>query len=459
MTLTDERLSNREIITYSLPTFSISIITLTVAIYLPNYYTDDLGVSAGMLSWVFLIGRIWDAVTDPTIGHISDRTRTRWGRRRPYFLLSALPIWLFYYLIWSPNPSLSSTGLFVYLLICYLFLYTFWTIFNIPHYSLGMELTSDYHDRSRLFGGRQVFFIAGIIIGILVPLPFAKMMGSKLVGYSWMSAIVGGICALLIIVMFFLIKERQGEIDKPKLSFFKGLRITFKNRAFVILMLTYMISLVGQSFITPLGLYFAKYVLKVGEWVIMPTSVTYILCSLLSIPLWLSLSKKYGKKKAWTAAMLLGTVGYSITFALQEGMWIAWILCTLPVGIASGCTMILGPSIQADVIDSDELETGSRREGAFIGVLSFVDKAAIGIAVFVGLQGLELIGYIPNVEQTQVVITGIKIVYCILPTVLTLIAVIIFQMFPITQEVHAEIRAKIDARKIDDAAVETAGSG
>jgi len=458
MELSDERLSNKKIISYSIPTFSLSIIFMTVAIYLPNYYTDNLGVTAGMLSWVFLIGRIWDAVTDPAMGHISDRTRTRWGRRRPYFLLSALPIWFFFYLIWSPNPLLSSTRLFVHLLVCYLLLYTFWTMFNIPHYSLGMELTPDYHERSRLFGGRQAFSIVGVIIGVLIPLLFARIAGSKLIGYSCMGAIIGGLSALLIILVFFLVKEREGSIDRPTFPFYKGLRITFKNRAFVILMLTYMISLVGQSFIAPLALYMAKYVLKADEGIIMIISPTYLIFSLLSIPLWLSLSKKYGKKKTWSGAMAIGIIGYLIVFILQEGMWLFWLMCTVPTGLAAGCTMVLGPSIQADVIDSDELETGSRREGAFIGVLSFVDKTALGIAVFIGLQGLELIGYVPNVEQTKIVITGIKFLYSILPGVLTFFALLIFQMFPMTEEVHSEIRAKLDAKKIEDTAVETAGS-
>ncbi len=130
MTLKDEQLPIGQILSYALPTFSTATIMMTVAIYLPNFYTDELGLTAGMLSWVFLFGRIWDAVTDPTMGHISDRTHTRWGRRRPYFLLSALPIWLFYYLIWSPSPSLSTNGLFVHLLICYFLLYTFFNFTN-----------------------------------------------------------------------------------------------------------------------------------------------------------------------------------------------------------------------------------------------------------------------------------------------------------------------------------------
>lgn len=170
MATTKGNLTKGQIITYALPAFPASLLLIPVAIFLPNFYTDDLGVTAGMLSWVFLIGRFWDAITDPAMGYISDNTKSRWGRRRPYLIVAALPIWLAFYLIWSPDPSLSPTMLFVYLLVCYLSLYTFWTVFYVPYHSLGMELTSDYNERTRLFAVRQVFYVLGTVAGMLIPI-------------------------------------------------------------------------------------------------------------------------------------------------------------------------------------------------------------------------------------------------------------------------------------------------
>jgi len=146
-----------------------------------------------------------------------------------YFLLSALPIWLFYYLIWSPSPSLSTNGLFIHLMICYLLLYTFWTVLNIPYYSLGMELTPEYHERSRLFAGRQGFSVAGIVAGTLAPVFFARIAGSKAVGYPWMAIAVGGACVALILIMFFIIEERRDSVKIPAFPFLKGLGVTFRR--------------------------------------------------------------------------------------------------------------------------------------------------------------------------------------------------------------------------------------
>jgi GPH family glycoside/pentoside/hexuronide:cation symporter len=174
--------------------------------------------------------------------------------------------------------------------------------------------------------------------------------------------------------------------------------------------------------------------------------LSYLAGSVVSIPVWVRMSRKLGKNRTWSIAMLLATAVYATSFLYHEGTWQLWIVLAAIVGAANGCTMTVGPSISADVIDSDELETGRRREGAFMGIWSFMDKAAIGLAIFVGMQGLEALGYVPNQDQSETVVFGIKFLYCIVPACCHLAAVIIFQRFPITAEVHAGIRAQLDAR-------------
>ena len=442
--MTSGRLSHGQLIGYGLPAFGSAATLLSAALYLPNFYTDHLGVTAGMLSWVFLAGRIWDAVTDPLMGHLSDRTRTRWGRRRPYFLIAAVPLGIVFYFLWSPAAGLSASGLFAQLLLCYLLLYTFWTIFWIPYVALGAEMTPLYHERTRLFGVRQVFFLAGTAIGMLTPPLFARAAGDVAAGYARMAAVFGTLTAALILISFTRVRERP-QVHAHTFRFVEGLRVTFRNRAFVVLMVTYLVALVGGSFIAPLTLYVGKYVIK-AEWVVPFVMLAYLLGSIGSIGLWVRLARTRGKNWTWSLGMILAACVYAASFAYHEGTWQLWIVLGALIGAANGCTMTLGASLAADVIDSDELTTGHRREGAFMGIWSFMDKAAIGLAIFVGMQGLHAIGYTPNVDQTPAVILGIKVLYCILPAVCHVCAVVLFQRFPITPEVYADIRARLDSR-------------
>jgi GPH family glycoside/pentoside/hexuronide:cation symporter len=438
-------LSKEQIVAYSLPAAAMAILMLAVGVYLPNFYTDELGLSAGMLAWVLLAGRLWDAVTDPAMGFVSDRSRSRWGRRRPFMAAAALPIWGLFYLLWSPAPALGERGLFLHLLACYLALYTFTTVFWIPYISLGMELTPSYHERTRLFGARQAFYLLGTALGMLTPPLFAKAAGSVAAGYSQMALAFGGLSSALLLVSFARVRERATEGAPSPFPFFEGLRITFRNRAFVILMLTYLVALVGGSFIAPLTLYVAKYVIR-AEWAVPLVMIAYLVGSIASVALWVRLSRRIGKNRTWSAGMVLATAVYATSFVYREGTWELWIALAMLIGAANGCTMTLGASISADVIDSDELETGRRREGAFMGIWSFLDKAAIGLAIFVGMQGLERVGYRPNVEQAPAVILGIKVLYCLVPAACHVAALLLFRRFPMTAERHAQIRAQLDAR-------------
>ncbi|UCD86067.1 MAG: MFS transporter [Deltaproteobacteria bacterium] len=442
--MNNHRLSARQLINYGFPAFGMSIMLVAQTVYLPIYYTDTLMLGAHLLSIVFLVGRFWDAITDPVMGHISDRTRTRWGRRRPYFLLSSLPLAVAFFLIWSPRAS-SPLGLFLHLLIMYLILYTFWTIFAIPYISLGAELSPDYHERTRLFGARQIFGLVGAIIGTLL-FDFVRFIDDTKTGYSLMAGSTGLLTMILILIMFKGVRENPEFQSRESIGFFAGLKITFRNRAFLILLIVFLLLLAGGSFLYPLTPYIAKYVVrdpKLVRYVVL----CYIVGAALSVALWVRLARKIGKNNTLTISMLVAATAFLLAFTYHEGTWLRWLILAMIAGTGLGCSLTVVPSIAADVIDSDELETGRRREGAFFGVWTFVEKCAVGLAVFIGISGLHLIGYEPNVEQTSSVILGMKLLYCILPGICHVAAALIFRKFPITPEVHAKIRAELDSRK------------
>jgi GPH family glycoside/pentoside/hexuronide:cation symporter len=255
----------------------------------------------------------------------------------------------------------------------------------------------------------------------------------------------------LIFIMVTRVRENRSYQKREPFPFFRGLRVTFRNRAFLILLLVYLFSVVGGSFLAMLTPFIAEYVIY-EPWVVPYVLVVFMGSSVAGIALWVRVAKRYGKKKTWSVAMAIATVGYFLSFTYHEGTWIRWLVLAVIVGGATGCTWALGPAISADVVDSDELETGRRREGAFFGVWALVDKAAVGLAAFIGLRGLHAIGYVPNVNQSESVILGMKFLYCLLPGVCHLVALLIFQRFPITPEVHARIRAQLNARAAETSA-------
>jgi GPH family glycoside/pentoside/hexuronide:cation symporter len=173
---------------------------------------------------------------------------------------------------------------------------------------------------------------------------------------------------------------------------------------------------------------------------------TYIVTAAVAIPFWLRLSRRIGKKETWSRALILASVAFALGTYIHDGTWLLWVLMAVFAGFGYGCTMALAPSMMADVIDLDELETGRRREGAYFGIWSFIDKSALGLAVFVGMYAIDLMGYVPNQEQSFRVIWTLKTLYFILPAVCFATACYLLRRYPITQEEHRRIRAAIEAK-------------
>lgn len=442
------KLPSRVVFSYALPRFGSAMMFLAVAIYLPKFYTDTLLLAPSYIGLTFLIGRFWDGITDPIMGHISDGTKSRMGRRRPYFLLSAVPVAVAYYFLWSPPESLHDMGLFLYLTATYLLTYTFWTIFSIPHHCLGAELTMDYHERTRLTGVREALGVLGTFFGTLAPPIFAGIFASKQTGYSYLAVVTGVVTATFIFIAFFNLKENPAFQQKRRIAFGKGMKAVFKTRPFRTLLAVFVIALMGNAFVPVLTLYVADYIVRmpgIAPYII----VSYLLAAASSIVFWTRLSRRIGKKETLSYGLILSSVIFVLSMYYHEGTWLVWIVLAAFAGFGYACTLALCPSMLADVIDMDELETGRRREGAYFGIWFFVDKAAIGLTAFIGMNALGLMGYIPNQDQSPQVWWAMKFLYSILPAICFAGAYFFLRKYPITQNEHERIRAEIEAKKAE----------
>ncbi|UCD58873.1 MAG: MFS transporter [Candidatus Hydrogenedentota bacterium] len=441
-----QKLSRFEIISYGLPRSGSAMMFLMVSVYLSKFYTDTLLLAPAFVAWTFLIGRFWDGFTDPIMGYASDATKSRMGRRRPYFLLSAIPVGIAYFYLWSPPDTLKDWGLFLYLTATYLLTYTLWTVFSIPHNSLGAELTMDYHERTVLTGVREGLGVIGALVGTMAPPIFAARLGDVGRGYSYLAGMIGLVTAVSILICFFSVKENPEFQKQHPIAIREGLKALYRNRPFRILVIAFVIALIGNAFVPILTLYMADYVVQMPR--IAPVIIlSYVLAAAVSIVFWTRLSRRIGKKEAWSRALILASVVFALSTYYHQGTWLVWIILAILAGFAYGSTVALPPSMMADVIDLDQLQTGRRREGAYFGIWSFIDKAAVGIAVFIGMYSLDLMGYAPNQPQPLHVFWTLKVLYSILPAICFAACFYLLRHYPITQQEHERIRAEIDAKK------------
>jgi len=437
-------------IAYSAPAYALAVIGIPVYVYIPKFYTDVVGINVILLGYILFSVRIFDAVTDPVIGYISDRTVTKYGRRRPYIALGSIFVAAAMYFLFNPphaSPSVETVwfGVFIYTL------FLFWTVVTVPYESLGPEITFDYHERTSLFGMRDGFLIAGTLAAASAPALVQWLFGLEstpdgerskffLISILYTPLLIGTAwwCVLAI-------QERRPKTQEHHLGLTSGLRQVARNRPFMVLLAAYTISAIGNNLPATLILFYVQYVLQseLADFFLL----LYFLTGILFLPGWIYISRRTGKKAAWLVSMGVNSGAFLGVFFLGPGdAWIYGILVFLS-GIGFGATLALPSAIQADVIDYDELLTGERREGQYIGWWSISKKLAAAVGIGAGLAILGMAGYEPNVEQTQSVQLALRILYALVPAVLNMVGLVIALAYPISDDIHAKIKHAIERKR------------
>jgi sugar (glycoside-pentoside-hexuronide) transporter len=423
--------------------------------YLLPFYTDVVlrePELVGLAGLAKAIGLAWDGINDPVAGYLSDRTRTRLGRRRPFMLGAALPLGIAFALLWCAPTEISTAGRFAYLVVAFLVMDTAFSLYATPYLALGAELSRDYHERTQLVAARGFFHLLGLILGVAVPgLILGWYAHGSPTGYRVMGIALGAAMVFVAGVTALCLRERPRAAapseDVSWDAFVSGLRSTLRNPAFRVLIVTFGFILLGAGLYQTLLPYAFRYWLQQPELV---TSIPliYILASVVSLPVWTRLARAIGKERAmrvciaWAAVALgatplvLGPDAERTTMFVFVGL----------AGLGNGGWIVLPASIMADAVDWDELHTEARREGAYFGIWTLVLKVAAAVASGAVGVALQLIGYVPNAVQTESAILGIKILYGPVPAFFMLVALVAFQRFPLTRARHEEVQAALAAR-------------
>jgi len=436
-------------VAYSSPAYALAIIGIPVYVYIPKFYTDVVGINVVLLGYILFSVRLFDAVSDPVIGYLSDRTKTRFGRRRPYIAVgavftAAMMIFLFNPPMASPTVETIWFGVFIYAL------FLFWTIVTVPYESLGPEITFDYNERIALFGMRDGFLIAGTMAAAGAPALMQWVFAlpgdaaGERIKFFWISVLYTPLLIGTAWWCVWAIKEEYPQSEKDT-GIVSGLRQVMRNRPFIILLAAYTISAIGNNLPATLILFYVQYVLQsdLADFFLL----LYFVSGIVFLPGWIYIARRTGKKRAWLASMAINSGAFVGVFFLGPGdVWTYGVLVFLS-GIGFGATLAIPSAIQADVIDYDELLTGERREGQYIGLWSIAKKMAAAVGIGAGLTLLGMAGYQPNVEQTETVRLVLRLLYALIPSFCNLLGLVVALAYPINDRIHAEIRQAIAKKR------------
>ena len=439
-----DRLGLGVIFAYNVPTIGLGYMFLLVNMYLMKFATDELLIAPSTMGLLFGLSRIWDAVTDPLAGYFSDRTNTRLGRRRPWILVSIVPIGLAFAMVWSPPLGLTAGSMVLWVGAGIFLFYSAMTIFVVPHTSLGAELSLDHHERTRIFGFRHVTWTLG---------SFAAVGGMALLiassdpreTASWLAWIVIAVTSLMLLGMVAGVREREEFRGRGEVSPYRAFRDVLRNPHAVLLLIIFLIESVGGATITVLTPYVSEYIVGRPEYTAY-FIILYMIPSALSVPLWIWASRRLGKKQLWIFSTVAAALGFGAMIFVGEGSVMLISILAAVLGLTSGAGAVVAPSIQADVIDYDELKTGQRKEGAYFAAWNFVYKLATGITLILTGIVLEAAGFAPNHAQSESALTALRVLYALFPLTCYLIGAALLTRFRLDEREHARIRLELDAR-------------
>ncbi|MDZ7668819.1 MAG: MFS transporter [Gammaproteobacteria bacterium] len=438
-----ERLGAGVIWSFTLSRVAYSIMGVMFAVYLMKYATDVLLIAPATMGILLAAARLWDAVTDPLVGYLSDRTRSPIGRRRIWLYGSALPVAMGIVMIWSPPDSLEGVYLVAWMAVALLVYETASTAFVIPHGALGMELTPDYHERTRLFGHVHMIGFIGSLLG-MAALQLMTMADDKR-GFAHDLSIAAAITVFAVVVITTrLLPERQTHQGRGQTSVLRSVTDVFRNPHARLLLAVFAIEVYGMASIMTLTPYLVAYVFPL-EALLVAVMMTYALPQVVFTPFWMWLARRVGKQRAWTAALLLSAGPFIGFYFLAEAGITFWIL-TFLCGFLAGCGSVVQPAIQADVVDYDELTTGDRKEGAYLAVWNLVRKCSASLCALITGLVLQYAGFEPNQIQSDDTIGAIRAIFGLLPAACYLVGGLLFMRFSFNEAEHKAARAVIDRR-------------
>ena len=381
-----EKLSPRIKWLYGSGDLGFSLTNTILSVYFALFLTDVVGVKPYIAAIAIFVGSTWDYINDPIVGYISDRTRSRWGRRRPFLLFGALPFAATFLLLWWKPPLVSPVALGIYYSLAFALYDTAATFVYMPYFALTPELSSDYDERTGLTSTRMFFSILGSLIAFTLPIwvvdGFHPEHANRVL---MMGGVFGLLSALPLFLVFLNTRERPEFMNKVQtLGVKASVKATWQNRPFVFGLVMFLFNGVTMSIIQVILLYYVKYVVlrEAQSDMIM---ATIFVVAMMALPLWVWISGRLNKRWAYISGISFLAVVLIILSMLTPETDIEFImgLCVL-AGIGVSAMHVMPWAIIPDAIEYGEWKTGQRQEGMFYSLITLAQKVATSIAVPAG---------------------------------------------------------------------------
>lgn len=439
--------------------FAFNLVWSGTGLFLMYVYTDVFGVSPTIAGLVYAIALAWDAVTDPVMGVIADRTRTKWGRYRPWIALGAIPLAISYAVAFW-NPGFTGIALVIWIAFTHCLLRTAYTVASIPFSSLQARMSSDANERSQLAGFRMMGAASGVLtVAMLTPLVVTNLgQGDEARGYV-LAAMAAGILAVLIFAFVVSVMREPEETEAAPTPepMWKDIGAFFsqfaQNGPLVRVFLVIIAVSIAVTMFSKNVLYYFKYVLEAPESATLAL-VTPALAMLILVPVWVFIASKTSKRAAWMMGSVIAIVGY-LAFYLNPSKDVSVVMAIIMIISIGGSSFgVLFWSMLPDTVEWGEAYQGVRHEAKVFGFASFAQKAALGVnALLLGLM-LDGVGYKANQAQSVQTLDGITAMMSLIPLLGILASMAILWKYPIDAKRHGELRQQIGERRTSTSPVQ-----
>jgi GPH family glycoside/pentoside/hexuronide:cation symporter len=480
-----EALSRKTIYAHGSLGLPLAVIGYPLAIWIPAHYSGGLGISLAAVGTILMVARLTDVVTDPVMGEISDRWRTRIGRRRPWLLIGT-PVMMFgVYKLFIPEPGVGLAYFLIWLSIFFLGS----TMIGLPHRAWGAELSPDYHQRSRVTAAREIYVLVGLMVAAAIPMIVeiradggtsvgevfstlwndaigafsgdfrdkvvvdrATLTGPVLAGLAWAIILVLPLCSAVVLSM---VAEPKAVPTESRPSFREGLKLVMKNGPMLRVLLIALLVTFGEAFRNAVSLFFIRDI--VGVPTIGAAYFFYFIAGLGAIPFWLWLGRNIGKHRAFMCTLITVASVSGANLLLGYGDYLPFFLLFVIKGFCFGGLQFLPVAMLADVVDVDAARSGGRRAGTYFAFLGFTEKIAIAFGTGVSLNIVGLLGFDPAggvAASTDIGVLSLRLVYCLGPIVFYGLALRLIWSYPLTPARHARLRSRLERRAARLAAVD-----